>query len=252
MGAGEASHGGGRAPLPRRRSDDSRSPESAVAPSRLGPLARRRPRQLVRERSGTGHGCGVGARAPHARVGPEGLIRPGGAFAPPPRAGGVLLEIPTAGDSPRTGARSLKTLSRRGAVQLTLFDPATNERTALATEPELPADQTVALVQPRCANGVHDAGDGLIDYPSDPGCANPSSDTENPSCQDGLDNDGDGKIDFDGGASANHGVPLGAPDPGCWVPFRDTEATFSCGLGVELAAALPLLMAPRRRVRRRP
>lgn len=34
-------------------------------------------------------------------------------------------------------------------------------------------------------------------------------------CNDGLDNDGDGKFDFDGGASANNGVPLGAADPGC-------------------------------------
>jgi len=98
-------------------------------------------------------------------------------------------------------------------------------------------------------------------------------------CNDGIDNDGDGKIDFDGGASANQGVALGPPDPGCAVPYATSEnpqcddgidndgnglvdfadpkcsptwpywekpPTLACGLGVELSVAAPLLAWLRR------
>jgi hypothetical protein len=93
-------------------------------------------------------------------------------------------------------------------------------------------------------------------------------------CEDGIDNDGDGKIDFDGGASANHGVALGPPDPGCpspWatfenpmcddgidndgnglVDFADPKCSpewpywektpgLACGLGAELALIAPVI-----------
>jgi hypothetical protein len=99
-----------------------------------------------------------------------------------------------------------------------------------------------------CANGLDDDGDGLVDYPADPGCKSAQSKTERPQCQDAIDNDGDGKLDFDGGASANHGVALGPPDPQCTQPWRTTEIpTPSCGLGVELAALLPAIALLRRR-----
>ncbi len=101
-----------------------------------------------------------------------------------------------------------------------------------------------------CANGLDDDGDGLVDYPADPGCKDAYSKTERPQCQDAIDNDGDGKLDFDGGASANHGVALGPPDPQCTQPWRNTE-TPSCGLGVELAALLPAIGFLRRRRRAR-
>ncbi len=93
---------------------------------------------------------------------------------------------------------------------------------------------------PACSDGVDNDGDGFIDYPADPGCRYPTSPTESPQCQDGIDNDGDGGIDFDGGASANNGVPIGAPDPQCTTPWRNTERV-SCGLGVELVLLVPLL-----------
>jgi len=48
---------------------------------------------------------------------------------------------------------------------------------------------------PMCANGIDDDGDGAIDYPADPGCADPQQDDESPECDDGLDNDGDSLID---------------------------------------------------------
>jgi len=66
-------------------------------------------------------------------------------------------------------------------------------------------------------------------------------------CADGLDNDGDGLIDFDGGATWNAGVPLGAPDPHCAGPTAVFEHGRACGLGGGLAFTLPLLLALRRR-----
>jgi hypothetical protein len=99
-----------------------------------------------------------------------------------------------------------------------------------------------------CDDGLDNDGDGLIDFPADPGCFSPTSTTESPQCQDGIDNDGDGKIDFDGGASANHGVALAAADPQCTKPYRNSEKPNSgCGLGTELAFALPILMGIGRR-----
>jgi hypothetical protein len=59
-------------------------------------------------------------------------------------------------------------------------------------------------------------------------------------CQDGADNDGDGLADWDGAL-------LGEPDPQCASdPWRRSEAAAGCGLGSELALALPLLMTLRR------
>ncbi|MBU1036912.1 hypothetical protein KKF32_02665, partial [Patescibacteria group bacterium] len=52
----------------------------------------------------------------------------------------------------------------------------------------------------QCADGLDNDGDGLIDYPNDPGCSSASDNDEtDPSvaqCADGLDNDGDGLIDY--------------------------------------------------------
>jgi hypothetical protein len=98
-----------------------------------------------------------------------------------------------------------------------------------------------------CDNGRDDDGDGLVDFPADPGCLSPLSNLENPACNNGRDDDGDGGIDFDGGASANHGIALGPPDPQCTTPYRNLETPGRCGLGVELAIAIPLLRWLRRR-----
>jgi len=116
---------------------------------------------------------------------------------------------------------------------------------------------------PACSDGIDNDGDGLVDYPMDPGCSSPIDDSEleathpcddgidndgdgyvdwrldgsgdpgcasaaagsieSPACQDGIDNDGDGGIDFDGGASANHGVALGPRDANCGTPSRNDE-----------------------------
>jgi len=51
-------------------------------------------------------------------------------------------------------------------------------------------------LEPRCHDGVDNDGDGLVDFPADPGCASALSDTESPPCSDGIDNDGDGFVDY--------------------------------------------------------
>jgi len=70
----------------------------------------------------------------------------------------------------------------------------------------------------QCDDGLDNDGDGLIDYPADPGCSSTSDDDETDplptECNDGVDNDGDGLIDF--------GV-----DPGCasWEDDDETDPT---------------------------
>ncbi|MEO8843982.1 MAG: hypothetical protein ABI591_27940 [Kofleriaceae bacterium] len=67
---------------------------------------------------------------------------------------------------------------------------------------------------PECSDGIDNDGDGLVDFPDDPGCESANGSDEGhlqwPQCSDGRDNDGDGKIDF----------PY---DPGCLAPQQDTE-----------------------------
>jgi len=91
-----------------------------------------------------------------------------------------------------------------------------------------------------CNNGNDDDGDGLADYPDDPGCRWAESESESPACDDGLDNDGDGAADWDGAG-------LGAADAQCSEPWRNRETAGSCGFGFELALVLPALFRARRR-----
>ena len=81
------------------------------------------------------------------------------------------------------------------------------------------ADLPDAEIPPSlCANGVDDDGDGLTDYPLDPGCDGPNdedeTDPEAPACGDGADNDGDDLIDLD--------------DPGC-ADAADPNEGDQCG-----------------------
>jgi von Willebrand factor type A domain/Putative metal-binding motif len=66
---------------------------------------------------------------------------------------------------------------------------------------------------PACADFVDNDGDGLTDFPADPGCTSRSDNTETDTpvqCSDGVDNDGDGLIDM--------------ADTGCQAPFDTTES----------------------------
>jgi hypothetical protein len=101
-----------------------------------------------------------------------------------------------------------------------------------------------------CDNGQNDDDDDLLaDYPDDPGCRDAFWQFEAPQCQDGKDNDGDGRFDFDGGASANGGVPLGDPEPHCGDSWKNTEGGYRCGLGFEVALVLVLWRGLKRRLR---
>jgi hypothetical protein len=82
-----------------------------------------------------------------------------------------------------------------------------------------------------CGDGLDDDGDGLSDYPDDPGCAAVTDDTEtDPSlpCDDGIDGDGDGGIDHDPVTHADPGdqwtPPSGSGDPGCDTPSSPSES----------------------------
>ena len=59
---------------------------------------------------------------------------------------------------------------------------------------------------PACANNIDEDRDGLFDFGEDPNCESAADDFEGPDCQDGVDNDGDGRIDFEGS---------GVSDPQC-------------------------------------
>jgi hypothetical protein len=95
-----------------------------------------------------------------------------------------------------------------------------------------------------CDDRIDNDGDGLVDFPRDPGCQQPLSPKEDPECDDGIDNDGDGFIDWDGGG-------VGDPDPQCiGRPWHDREAAprRRCGLGAELVLVLALFVMVRHRV----
>jgi hypothetical protein len=113
------------------------------------------------------------------------------------------------------------------------------------SQPEVMADP--------CSDGRDNEGDGLADFPADPGCASATS-REDPECQDGVDNDPgqDTRIDWDGGASAGVLPALQTlPDPECTGrPWKNLEARVGCGLGFELVGLAPLFALLRRRARR--
>jgi len=66
-----------------------------------------------------------------------------------------------------------------------------------------------------CRDNKDNDGDGLIDWPADPGCVGLFDDSEypfnQPQCSDRIDNDGDGLIDW-------------PADPGCFGLFDDSES----------------------------
>ena len=67
-----------------------------------------------------------------------------------------------------------------------------------------------------CDDGVDNDGDGLIDFPADPGCTDFSDASENEAglpCDDGLDNDADGLIDYPADPGCEN--TLGIEDPPC-------------------------------------
>ncbi len=105
-------------------------------------------------------------------------------------------------------------------------------------------DATCQLEAPDCSDGFDNDGDGKTDYgvgpTNDPGCSTSLTVRENPQCSNGVDDDFDGQVDY-------------PADPTCQnVRDNDERTNPSCGLGVELLLALPILAALRRRKMRLP
>jgi len=138
-------------------------------------------------------------------------------------------------------------------------------------------DAILAVVdRPDCGDGLDDDGDGLIDFPGDPGCASADDANERAAalvCDNGLDDDGDGLIDFPTDPGCVVGTDVserGAPyqcdngidddgdllidfpaDPGCLHPTNPVEAP-EPGAGLMLGAGvLALIRAARARARSR-
>ncbi len=79
--------------------------------------------------------------------------------------------------------------------------------------PHAMTSTTWALTVPACMDLLDNDGDGLKDYPDDPGCSATVDESENAAgvaCDDRLDDDGDGLIDF-------------PADPGCEGPADTAE-----------------------------
>jgi hypothetical protein len=87
-------------------------------------------------------------------------------------------------------------------IQLDAFDSATPARPSLAGSNAAWTRVDTAsgwvdvlrarLAPPACDDGEDDDGDGLADYPADPGCRSAAYSKENPQCNDRTDNDQDG------------------------------------------------------------
>jgi hypothetical protein len=108
-----------------------------------------------------------------------------------------------------------------------------------ADPPQLVLELEPASAPLACSNGLDDDGDGLADFPGDPGCANAGDDSEHETglpCDNGLDEDGDTLVDF-------------PADPSCRSVLWISESGVPrCGVGFELALLVPVLRARRARI----
>ncbi len=66
-----------------------------------------------------------------------------------------------------------------------------------------------------CFDGMDNDGDGLTDFPDDPGCKGPldPDEVDTPQCSDGVDNDGDGATDYPDDASCSSYVDTDESGP---------------------------------------
>ena len=75
---------------------------------------------------------------------------------------------------------------------------------------ESPFDESERVAALICDDGIDNDGDGLTDYPTDPGCFSQSASIEDPACDNGVDDDGDELADF-------------PADPACFAPYAEIE-----------------------------
>ncbi|MBL8299159.1 MAG: putative Ig domain-containing protein [Rhodanobacteraceae bacterium] len=106
----------------------------------------------------------------------------------------------------------------------------------------------------QCGDGIDNDGDGLIDFPADPGCRSANDVLEAPACSDGIDNDSDLLVDFpaDPQCSTAHDITEDAivacddavdndgdglidfpADPQCGFPNDNTENFGQCDNGID-------------------
>jgi len=100
-----------------------------------------------------------------------------------------------------------------GSAAVVVVPEATGVPATITSGGRLVNPRGLAIVRSACNDGLDGDGDGLWDYPSDPGCDDPGDDDEHSPalpCDDGLDGDGDGRADF-------------PDDPGCDDPLDPSE-----------------------------
>lgn len=101
----------------------------------------------------------------------------------------------------------------------------------ICIEPTPGAPTVCVLAQ--CSDGIDNDGDGITDFPNEPGCETPLDHDETdscpgvgcPECADGADNDGDGLVDYPN-------------DPGC-ASTADTNEIDECVSGLPVADLPP-------------
>ena len=141
------------------------------------------------------------------------------------RVGDRFLERESDFDTDLNAPGTFKDVLFNIGLQLPLRRPA----------PPPPPPEAVALVAPVliCSDGLDNDGDGLIDYPSDPGCSSAEDDNEaDPAqCSDGKDNDGDGLVDFPADKGCSAAEDNDEVDP-CKTPEAGESVSLKgCGLG---------------------
>jgi thermitase len=108
--------------------------------------------------------------------------------------------------------------------------------------------QTAPPPSTQCSDGVDNDGDGLVDYPADPGCSSTTDNDETnapppPStqCSDGVDNDGDGLVDYpaDPGCSSttDNDETNAPPPPGSILVAYPTGTSVLTGVATGGSAA---------------
>jgi PKD repeat protein len=141
-------------------------------------------------------------------------------------ANGMLLHATMTSSNP-----AAVTVNAQGL--LVAHDPGTAVITV--TSGTLTATASVivrASAHPACSDGIDNDGDGLVDYPNDPGCRSANDLTEYGGltrCDDGLDNDGDEAADYPADAqctSAAFDFENAAPAASASVSCTNLVCTF--------------------------
>lgn len=116
------------------------------------------------------------------------------------------------------------------AVLFQCVDGIDNDGNGLIDYPNDPgcsiaADNSESGFVSQCSDGIDNDGNGVVDYPDDQGCSSANDNNESgwvPECSDGIDNDGNGLVDFPN-------------DPGCSSASDNSESGYvpQCSDGID-------------------